>query len=99
MKQENGLFFDFGQRLRFLRMQRSLSQEELALTAGITPAYLGMVERGEKNPTLITIEKLCCALETKFPLCNWASDDLELSQFECDAFGMQTWQQSARKPT
>ena len=36
-----------------------LSQEQTALAANITPAYLGQIERNEKNPTILTIEKLC----------------------------------------
>lgn len=62
MKQNRDASFDFGRRIRSLRLERGMSQEELALNAGITPAYLGMVERGEKNPTLVTIEKLCGAI-------------------------------------
>ena len=61
--------FDFGQRIRSLRLLRGESQEQLALRAGITPAYLGMVERGEKNPTLLTIEKLCSALGISLEEC------------------------------
>ncbi len=69
MKQQKSASFNFGQRIRALRVQRGLSQEELALRAGITPAYLGMVERGEKNPTLLTVEKVCNALGISLEQC------------------------------
>lgn len=36
-----------------------MSQEQTALAANITPAFLGQLERGEKHPTVLTIEKLC----------------------------------------
>lgn len=39
-----------------------LSQERLALNADITPAYLGLVERGKRNATVVTIERLCQAM-------------------------------------
>ncbi|MBR5091127.1 MAG: helix-turn-helix transcriptional regulator [Ruminiclostridium sp.] len=39
-----------------------MSQEELALAAGLTPAYLGRVERGEKCPSVETIYKLSSGL-------------------------------------
>lgn len=55
--------FQLGKRLRELRQFRGMSQETLALNAGITPAYLGMVERGEKNPTVRIIEQLCRVLD------------------------------------
>lgn len=54
--------YDVGERIRSLRQQKQLSQEQVALKAEITPAYLGQIERGEKNPTLKAIEKLCDAL-------------------------------------
>ena len=40
-----------------------MSQEQLAHTADITPAYLGQVERGTKNITVRTLEKVCTALD------------------------------------
>jgi transcriptional regulator with XRE-family HTH domain len=39
-----------------------MSQEQLALLAEITPAYLGQVERGTKNVTAHTLDKICKAL-------------------------------------
>ena len=55
--------FDWGKRLKELRQQRGMSQESLALSAGITPAYLGMIERGEKNPTVRVMEQVCDAMQ------------------------------------
>ncbi len=52
-----------GQRIRNYRIQRSLSQEKLAELAGCHPTYIGQIERGEKNATLESIEKIASALE------------------------------------
>ena len=54
--------FSCGERIKELRVERSLSQERLALNAGITPAYLGLVERGKRNATVATVERICMAL-------------------------------------
>lgn len=54
--------FSVGQRIRELRKQNYLSQEQLALAAEITTAYLGQIERNEKNPTVAVVEKICGAL-------------------------------------
>ena len=54
--------FNCGFRIRQLRNERGISQEQLALSAGITPAYLGLVERGQRNATVRTIERICVAL-------------------------------------
>ena len=55
--------FSCGLRIRELRTERKLSQEQLALAAGITPAYLGLVERGQRNATVMTIERIAFALD------------------------------------
>jgi transcriptional regulator with XRE-family HTH domain len=55
----------FGNRLRELRKERGLSQEELAHEAGLHRTYVGGVERGERNPTLITLKRISDALNLK----------------------------------
>ena len=57
----------FGKRLRLLRMEKKMSQEELSFKAGISAAHLGQIERAEKKPTLETIGKLAEALEVSLP--------------------------------
>jgi transcriptional regulator with XRE-family HTH domain len=52
----------FGQRVRELRKEKNLSQEELSFKAGVHRTYIGMIERGEKNITLVNIEKIAKAL-------------------------------------
>lgn len=53
----------FGDRVRELRKEKGLSQEELADKAGLHRTYIGMIERGEKNITLTNIEKTANALD------------------------------------
>lgn len=52
-----------GQRIRNYRVQQGLSQEKLAEMAGCHPTYIGQLERGEKNATLESIEKVSTALD------------------------------------
>jgi transcriptional regulator with XRE-family HTH domain len=52
----------FGKRLRKLRRERDLSQEELGFRADLDRNYIGGVERGERNPTLVNICRLAGAL-------------------------------------
>ena len=52
----------FGQRVRELRARQGLTQKELAHRAGMHPAYIGGVERGERNVTLDVVERLARAL-------------------------------------
>jgi transcriptional regulator with XRE-family HTH domain len=54
----------FGQRVRQLRKEKNLSQEELSFRADLHRTYIGMIERAEKNITLVNIEKIANALET-----------------------------------
>jgi len=52
----------FGDRIRDLRLEKGLSQEELAFKAGIHRTYLGGIERGERNPALKNIAAIARAL-------------------------------------
>lgn len=60
---------NFGQRVRELRRQRHLTQSELAEKIGLSTNFIGMVERGERNITVMKVFKLAKAL------------DVSLSQF------------------
>lgn len=51
-----------GERIRHFRVLKKLSQEKLALNAGINPTYMGHIERGLKCPTIDTLNKICTAL-------------------------------------
>ena len=52
-----------GQRLRARRLQLGYSQEFTSEKADLHPTYIGQVERGEKNLTIGSLEKICIALD------------------------------------
>jgi len=52
----------FGAHVRELRHRLKLSQEELAHRAGLHWTYVGGIERGERNPSLVNIGRLAEAL-------------------------------------
>jgi DNA-binding XRE family transcriptional regulator len=52
----------FGQRVRELRKLKDLSQEALALACDLDRTYIGGVERGERNISLLNIHKIAQAL-------------------------------------
>ncbi len=54
----------FGEALRARREGLSLSQEELAFRSEVHRTYISELERGIKNPSLTTLEKLATALGT-----------------------------------
>ena len=51
-----------GQRIRNYRTAKGLSQEKLAELSGCHHTYIGQIERGEKNATIESIEKISSAL-------------------------------------
>ena len=51
-----------GYRIRYLRQKNNWSIEDLALEAGINRNYLGDLERGTRNPTLVILNKIAKAL-------------------------------------
>ena len=60
------VFIRFGKRLRQVRLRKGISQEKLAELAGLHRTYVSSVERGERNISILNIEKLALAL--KVPL-------------------------------
>ena len=52
-----------GMRIRFLRKQKKMSIEDLALECGINRNYLCDLENGKRNPTLRILEKIANGLE------------------------------------
>ncbi|MEC4804466.1 MAG: helix-turn-helix transcriptional regulator [Jaaginema sp. PMC 1079.18] len=61
MKKER--LIKFGSKVREIRLKKGLSQEELAEKANVHRTYIGMIERAEKNITLLNIEKIAVALD------------------------------------
>ncbi len=52
----------FGRHLRKLREEKNLTQEELADKAGMHFTYIGQIERGLRNPSLVNLQRLAKAL-------------------------------------
>lgn len=65
MQSKAEVLVKFGERVRELRKKRGLSQEELAFKADLHRTYIGMIERAEKNITLVNVEKIANALDVQ----------------------------------
>ena len=65
MKIKQKILVNFGANVREIRKKKKISQEELAYRADLHRTYIGMIERAEKNITLINIEKIANALEVE----------------------------------
>jgi len=59
----NNVLIKFGKSVRKVREEKSWTQEELADNANLHRTYIGMIERAEKNITLINIKKIADALD------------------------------------
>ena len=59
------LSLNVGKNLRRLRNRLGVSQDEFADLAGLHRTYIGAVERGERNITLSTVQRLATALKTE----------------------------------
>lgn len=63
MPMEDNMYLkQFAQRVRLLREEQGLSQEKLAERAELHRTYIGMVERLERNPSLVCIHKIANGL-------------------------------------
>ena len=63
MNSRQSVLIRFGKKVRDKRIEKGYSQEKLAHRAGLHITYIGMIERSEKNITLINIQKIADALE------------------------------------
>lgn len=53
-----------GKKIKRLRNELGYSQEGLAHEVGLNRAYIGFIERGERNPSIPTVNKIAKALKT-----------------------------------
>jgi transcriptional regulator with XRE-family HTH domain len=60
---ENDILTQFGSRVKELRIKNKLTQEQFAQKTGLHKNYIGMVERGERNPSLINIQIIANGLD------------------------------------
>lgn len=63
----------FGRKIKYLRMDNNITQEQLAEMIGINHKYLGEIERGKKSATALIIYKISVVL--KVPICKILSDN------------------------
>ena len=62
MRQHHPILELFGKNVQRLRTEQNISQEKLAEKAHLHRTYIGMVERAERNITLINMQKIASAL-------------------------------------
>lgn len=62
-KQDNQLLEKVGIRIKDLRTKSGLSQEKLAFACELDRTYIGSVERGERNISVINLNKIANALD------------------------------------
>ena len=63
MNPKKEILIQFGGRVREIRKEKGLSQEKLSFKDNLHRTYIGMIERAEKNITLVNIEKIANVLE------------------------------------
>lgn len=57
----------FGKNVRRVRQQKKLTQEQLAFEAEIDLTYVGGIERGKRNPSLLVMARIADALSVPLP--------------------------------
>lgn len=62
---DQALLNNLGQRIRELRTKSDFSQEKLAFTCDLDRTYIGSVERGERNVSIINLQKIATALNVE----------------------------------
>ena len=57
------ILLKFGQKVQEVRKEKKITQEELAGMLSMHRTYIGLIERGERNPTIRTLYKIATALK------------------------------------
>ncbi|MBQ9928701.1 MAG: helix-turn-helix transcriptional regulator [Lachnospiraceae bacterium] len=64
-------------KLKFARMEKDISQIDLAKTVGVTRQTIGMIESGDYNPSLKLCIAICKALDKTLDDLFWEDDENE----------------------
>lgn len=86
---------EIGQRIRFYRKKRNLSQERLAELCNFHPTYIGQLERGEKNASLESIYRVTQGLQV--PISQFLAN-LDLVEKESDNIPLEIYHQVLQLP-
>jgi len=63
MTKTNIIYKKIASNIREIRKDRNITQEALAHEAGLNRAYIGYIERGERKPSVETLEKIANSLK------------------------------------
>lgn len=64
----NSISMQLGSNIRAKRKEKCISQESLALKCGVDRSYMGRIERGEVNITVVKLYQIAFALESDIEL-------------------------------
>lgn len=65
VSKKNNIYHKIADNIRRIRKDRNITQEALAHEAGLNRAYIGYIERGERKPSVETLEKIAKALKVR----------------------------------
>ncbi|MFN0195374.1 MAG: helix-turn-helix domain-containing protein [Planctomycetaceae bacterium] len=75
---------DIGKTIRRLRVERGVSQQDLARAAELTPSFLSLVENERRQPSLTALRRLACALDLPEEVLIWDAVELPHDLPEAD---------------
>lgn len=61
----SNILLKFSNKIKAIRKEQNLSQEDLALLCGIDRTYIGRIERLERKPTIVILDKIANGLNIK----------------------------------
>jgi transcriptional regulator with XRE-family HTH domain len=65
VSKKNIIYHKIAENIRRTRKDRNITQEALAYEAGLNRAYIGYIERGERKPSVETLEKIAKVLKVR----------------------------------
>lgn len=66
---------NLGRSIKLCRTNRGLSQDELAQKVGLSASYISLIEKGDRDPAMSTVEKIAMALGVPISLLTFLAAD------------------------
>ena len=78
---------NLGETIKHFRMERGLTQIDLAVAVGVSPGFISLIENNKRVPALAFLKKVSTAVRVPIPiLVFWSMDELDLPESKRDIY-------------
>ena len=82
---------EIGNRIRYYRVSKKISQEKLSELSSLHPSYIGQLERGEKTPSIETLYKICQGMDISLVQLLYEIDAIPSEHSDCTYYAFESY--------